>query len=173
VDDFWFFLVQLGLTAVSLIGFLLIPFGLPGNWLIALCGLAGPYLGIGWWPFFVLLGLAGVAELLEFVTTMGYAKRAGASRAGSWGAFLGSIVGAIFFTGLIPIPIVGTLLGAAFGAFVCAALFEVGIAARHHREGIQVGWGAFFGTLVGKTLKIVVGAAQCVLWAAWAWGLFS
>ncbi len=167
------FLAQLGLTGAGLLGFALIPFGLPGNWLLAACGLAGPYLGLGWTPFFVLLGMAVGAELLEFVTTIGYAKRSGASKAGGLGAFLGSILGAIFFTGLIPIPIVGTLLGAAFGAFIGAAGFEIMFSSRRGADGIRVGWGAFFGTLIGKTLKISIGAGQCVLLLAWVWGLFE
>ncbi len=167
------FLAQVGLTGAGLLGFAIIPFGLPGNWLIAACGLAGPYLDLGWTPFFVLLGMAAGAEILEFVITLGYAKRSGASKAGAWGALLGSILGAIFFTGLIPIPIVGTLLGAAFGAFVGAAGFEIMFSSRRGADGIRVGWGAFFGTLIGKTLKVGLGAGQCVLLVAWLWGFLG
>lgn len=173
MDEFWIFLAKLGLSAGSFFGFMLIAFGLPGNWLIAACGLAFPALGLGWYPFFVLLGLALVAEILEFTSLLGQAKKSGASKSGSWGAFIGSIVGAIFFTGLIPIPIIGTLLGAAFGAFLGAAGFEIAFAARHRSEGIKVGWGAFLGTLLGKTLKMVIGAGQCVLLLAWLWGFFG
>ena len=51
---------------VALLGFALVPFGLPGNWLIACAGLLGPSAGVGWTPFWVLLAGAAVAEAGEF-----------------------------------------------------------------------------------------------------------
>jgi uncharacterized protein len=173
LDEFWIFLAKLGLSAGSFLGFMLIAFGLPGNFVIAACGLAGPALGLGWTPFFVLLGLAILAEILEFTAMLGQTRKSGASKYGAWGAFLGSIVGAIFFTPLIPIPILGTLFGAAFGAFAGAFGFEIAFGARNNKEGVRVGWGAFLGTLLGKTLKMMLGAAQCVLLLAWLWGFFG
>jgi len=173
LDEFWIFLAKLGLSAGSLLGFMLIAFGLPGNFVIAACGLAGPALGYGWTPFFVLLGLAIAAEILEFTAMLGQTRKSGASKSGAWGAFIGSIVGAIFFTPLIPIPILGTLLGAAFGAFAGAFGFELAFANRNKQDGMRIGWGAFLGTLLGKTLKMMLGAAQCVLLLAWLWGVFG
>lgn len=151
----------LGLGGV--LGFLLIPFGLPGNWLIALCALPGPWIGLGWTPFLIQVGIALVAELLEFTSALKHAKRSGATRAGGWGGIAGSILGAFFLTALIPIPILGTLLGAALGAFAGAFLVEVAYAQRTHPDGLRSGWGAFLGTLIGKFLKMVLGAAQMVL----------
>lgn len=151
----------LGLGGV--LGFLLIPFGLPGNWLIALCALPGPWIGLGWTPFLIQLGIALVAELLELTTALQSAKRSGASRAGGWGGIGGSILGAFCLTALIPIPIFGTLIGAALGAFAGAFLVEASYAQRTQPDGLRSGWGAFLGTLMGKLLKMVLGAAQMVL----------
>ena len=161
--------VLLGLVGGA--GFLLIPFGLPGNWLIALCALPGPWIGMGWTPFVLQLVLASLAELLEFTTAMKQARRSGASRAGGWGGILGSIFGAFFLTALIPIPILGTLLGAAIGAFLGAFLVEIAYSQRTHPEGMRSGWGAFLGTLIGKFLKLGLGAAQLVLLGAYLAGL--
>lgn len=171
-------MLTLGIASLKLIlgllggvGFLLIPFGLPGNWLIALCALPGPWLGMGWTPFLVQLAIASLAELLEFTTAMKHARRGGASRAGGWGGILGSIVGAFFLTALIPIPILGTLMGAAMGAFFGAFLVEIAYSQRSHAEGIRSGQGAFLGTLIGKFLKMALGAAQMVLLGAHLAGL--
>ncbi|MAW60895.1 MAG: hypothetical protein CMJ94_08680 [Planctomycetes bacterium] len=151
------------LSLGGVLGFLLIPFGLPGNWLIALCALPGPWIGLGWTPFLIQLGLASLAELFEFTSALKHARRSGASRAGGWGGILGSIVGAFLLTGLVPVPILGTLLGAAIGAFAGAFLAEIAYSQRSHGDGLQSGWGAFLGTLIGKFLKLALGAAQMVL----------
>lgn len=153
--------VILGLLAFG--GFLLIPFGLPGNWVIAACALPVPWLGLGWVPLVAQVALAGVAELLELTSALKHARLSGASRAGGWGGVLGSIVGAIFLTALIPVPILGTLLGAGLGAFAGALFFEVAWMQRTHGEAVRSGMGAFWGTLIGKALKIALGVAQLVL----------
>lgn len=151
------------LAAGGVLGFLLIPFGLPGNWLIALCALPGPWIGLGWTPFVLQIALATLAEVLEFTSAHGHARRSGATRAGGWGGIVGSIVGAFVLTPLIPIPILGTLLGAALGALAGAFVVEISIAQRTEIEGLRSGVGAFWGTLIGKFLKMVLGAAQMVL----------
>jgi len=163
----------LAISLLALGGLLLIPFGLPGNWLIALCALPGAWLGWGWWPFAIQIGLAGLAELLEFTSALKHARRTGATRAGSWGGIFGSIVGAIMFTGLVPIPIVGTVLGAALGAFAGAFLVELTFAGRSEKDSMRAGWGAFLGTLIGKALKIALGAVQLVLLFAHIFGLLT
>lgn len=165
-------LLALGGTFLAGLGVLLIPFGLPGNWLIAAVGLLGPALGLGWAPFGVLLAAAVVAEILELVLALKTAKKAGAGRSGQWGAFFGGILGAIFATPLIPIPILGTLLGAAIGAFLGAVAFELTFAQRREGELVQIGVGAFLGILFGKGAKMAIGAFQVGYWIVACGGLF-
>ncbi|PCJ55548.1 MAG: hypothetical protein COA70_00190 [Planctomycetota bacterium] len=159
-------IVLLGLLSFMIAGFglLLIPFSLPGNWIIAAAGLLGPTLGLGWTPLLVLLAAAAVAEILELLLATKTAKRAGAGKSGQWGAFFGGIVGAIFATPFIPIPILGTLIGAAAGAFGGAVLFEIVFANRESRHLMGIGFGAFFGILLGKGAKMVLGAFQIGYW---------
>ncbi len=157
-------LLAVGSVLWGLVGVLLIPFSLPGNWVIALVGLLGPSLGLGWKPLFVLLGAAAFAEFLELFLAVRTTKRAGGGRAAQWGAFLGGIVGAIFGTPLIPIPIVGTLLGSACGALAGAVLMEVAFTQRDGRGLGQIGWAAFRGVLFGKGAKMALGAFQVGYW---------
>ncbi len=166
MDDF---LLRSAATILSALGVLLIPFGLPGNWLIAASGLLGLALGLGWTPFLILLAAAGLAEVLEFRTTMRYTKKSGAGKSGMWGAFVGGFIGAILGTPFF--PVVGTLLGAAVGSFGGAALFEVIFGDRSGREGLRAGKGAFWGTLFGKVMKMGLGVFQAFWWTAHVWDL--
>src|ERR687898_1338507 len=113
------------LIAASLVGLLLIPFGLPGLWVILL-----GIIGYGWatdfrtmsTAFLVLaIGLAVLGEVLESWIGFRFAKRYGGSSRAGWGAVVGGLVGAIVG---VPIPIIGSVIGGFVGAFAGAALFE-------------------------------------------------
>ena len=158
------FLMRLGLCLAGWFSILLIPFGLPGNWLLVVCGLGAVGLGLSWPAFGLLFATAAFAEYVEFRTALKYAKKSGAGKAGLWGAFLGAIVGAIVGTPIF--PLIGTLLGAAVGAFIGAALFELIFGDRPTTDGLKIGKGAFFGVLIGRVLKIAVGVFQAV-WLTW------
>ena len=164
MDDLPDFLMRLGLCLAGWVSILLIPFGLPGNWLLVVCGLGAVGLGLGWPAFGLLLAAAAFAEYVEFCTTLKYAKKSGAGTSGLWGAFLGAVAGAIAGTPIF--PLIGTLLGAAVGAFAGAAIFEMIFGDRPTAEGLKVGKGAFFGALIGRVLKIGVGVFQAV-WLTW------
>ncbi|MFQ5748904.1 MAG: DUF456 domain-containing protein [Planctomycetota bacterium] len=156
-------------SACALGGLILIPFGLPGNWIIALSALAGVGLGSGWPTFGLVLGGAALAEALEWAGTLFAARGTGAGRAGLWGAVVGGIVGAILGTPVL--PILGTFLGAGLGAFAGAFLGEWGLARRGGAASLKAGAGAFVGTLAGKVLKIWIGLAQLIGFLLVLWGL--
>jgi len=156
-------------SAGAFFGLALIPFGLPGNWVIALCALAGVGLGSGWRTFGLVLGGAVLAEALEWAGTLLAARRTGAGRAGLWGAMAGGFVGAVLGTPVL--PILGTFLGAGLGAFAGAFLGEWGVARRGGAASLKAGFGAFVGTLAGKVLKIWIGLAQAIGFLLVLWGL--
>src|SRR5215469_8207128 len=87
------------LILVLIVGWCMTMLSMPGNWVIvAVVGLlawwappSGPK--IGWPVFFVLLGLAVVAELLELAASALGASRAGGSRRGAVLAIVGSMLG--------------------------------------------------------------------------------
>src|SRR5919112_5906995 len=107
------------LIAASLIGLLLIPFGLPGLWVILL-----GIIGYGWitdfqtvstWFLILAIGLALVGEILESWIGFRFAKRYGGSGRAGWGALVGGLVGAVIG---VPIPIIGSVIGGVFGGVV-------------------------------------------------------
>ena len=96
-------------------------FYLPGNWLIVLTTGALAWWQrdaqmISFWTVASMALLALVGEVIEFLAGLGGAKKAGAGWLASAAAILGALVGAVVGTFLIPVPFVGTLLGACIGA---------------------------------------------------------
>lgn len=113
----------------------LVALSLPGTWImIALAAiieaLDSYYLGgpspstFGWGAIGACAGLAAIGEGLEVMTGAAGVKAGGGSKRGMWGAMLGGFAGAIIFTPLIPIPVIGTLLGALIGTFLGALIAE-------------------------------------------------
>ena len=153
-------LALLLLLAGSVAGLLLIPFGLPGLWVIVLA-----IVGYGWLTEFrtlsagflaVVLGLALVGELLEAWIGFRFARRYGASRRAGWGALVGGLVGAVVG---VPVPIIGSVVGGFVGAFVGAALFEY-TAARHSGVAAKAGWGAVLGRAAAAGVKMALGVGM-------------
>ncbi|MCY3019882.1 MAG: DUF456 family protein, partial [Planctomycetota bacterium] len=106
-----FFLAQLA-------ALLMIPFGLPGTFLQVIAALLLVLLSgaakMGWLWVGVFLALALLGELLEFLSGQWGARRFGGSKWAAWGAFVGGLLG-FFLGGLIPLPVVGSLLGSFSG----------------------------------------------------------
>ncbi len=107
--------------------------GLPGAWMmIALAVIVelidsawGGTTTWGWTAIAVCGGLALVGEVIELLSSAMGAKIGGASKRGMVAAIIGGIVGAIVCTPLIPIPLVGTLIGAVIGTFAGAVIGEM------------------------------------------------
>ena len=140
--------------------------GLPGNWLMLLVGIAGWWLSdwtmFAWGTLLAAGLLAGLGELLELLAGLAGTRRAGGSRRASLAAIAGGVAGAIVGTAAIPIPVVGTLLGAAGGAFLLAMLVERGRGVPSP-AALRTGLGAGVGQLLGTLAKTAVGAAIWVL----------
>ena len=112
---------------LCLIGFILSCLSLSGTWVVF--GAAGL---IAWarWPTFpgpvaliaFLLTCVAVEVLEALAASWGVQKRGG-SKAAGWAALGGGFLGMIF-GGLIPIPIIGNLLGMLIGSFGLAFLVE-------------------------------------------------
>lgn len=160
------------LCTACLMGVLLAAAGLPGIWLMGLCALLirlwRPEL-LEWWVIISVLGIALLAEALEFVAGAVGAKRGGGSGRAAVGALIGGVIGAIFGTVLIPIPLVGTILGSAIGSGLLAVGFELTLRpslespprARGHMG--RVGSSAFVGRLVATVIKSVFAVVAAVL----------
>lgn len=152
------------LLAAGLIGLLLIPFGLPGLWVILLGILGYGYLtdfqAIPVWFMGLAITLCFLGEVLESWIGFRFAKRYGGSSRAGWGALVGGLIGAIVG---VPIPILGSVIGGFVGAFLGAALFEYS-RARHAEGSVKAGWGAVLGRAAAAAIKMGLGIVILV-WA--------
>ena len=152
--------------------------------LLALIGLAGTWIMVvlaivielvdswwgdgetwGWTALGICIGLAIVGELMELGAGALGAKVGGGSKRAMVGAIVGGIVGGIALTPFIPIPVVGTLVGAVIGTFAGAVIGEL-----THKEPAAMGSiatsavGATIGRILGVLAKTGVAAVcWCIL----------
>ena len=171
----WLWLVALLLLIVMVCCWALNIVGLPGNWINL--GIAALYAWLmpaehradfGWIVVGILLLLAVIGELVEFVAGSAGAATAGGSKRGSVLAMIGAIIGGIvglFVGNLIPIPVVGAVIGSlllsGLGAMGGAMLGEQW-KGRKLEESFWVGHAAFWGRLLGTVGKIAAGAVMIV-----------
>jgi uncharacterized protein len=147
----------------QLAGLLLIPLGLPGLWVqVAALG------GYAWYTGFttvgpillaVVVGLAVLAEVAEFLLGGRYAQRYGGGRRAALGAIVGGVAGAIVG---IPVPLLGSVFGAMLGSFAGAMLLEL-TTGRGASPAVRAGWGALLGRVVATAMKGGVGVVVAVL----------
>lgn len=153
--DHWLPIILLGLCCV--VGLILIPFSLPGLWVMDLGVIAFGWLtgfrSVGVGTIALVAGLALVAEVLEWWLGFRFTEKYGGSTRAGWGAFLGGIVGAMMG---VPVPVLGSVFGAFIGAFVGAALFEY---TRTRSSGVaaRAGWGAVLGRAAAVGVKMGFG----------------
>ncbi len=159
MDDLVAFLI---LISGSVVGLLLIPFGLPGLWVIVLGIVAYGWLtdfrSVGAGIMALAIGLAFLGELVEAWVGFRFARRYGGSRRAGWGAIVGGLVGAVVG---VPVPVIGSVIGGFIGAFVGAALFEY-TKARHTNSALGAGWGAVLGRVVAASIKVALGIVIAV-----------
>lgn len=151
------------LAIVQLIGLVLIPFGLPGIWLmvagIAVYAVVGGFQVIGGYTVAFVIGLAALAEVAEAWLGFRLARRYGGSKAAGWGAIIGGLIGAVLGT---PVPVIGNVIGAFLGAFVGAVVIEFATG-RKLGDTLGVGWGAVVGRAVGAAVKVMVGLVIAIV----------
>ena len=159
--DYLIFSLFLIVAAAGLISHI---FGFPGNFII----LADSIL-FGWYDGFndvsvkiliILLGLALLGELVEFIVGILGAKKYKSSNKAIVGSIVFGIIGGIlgipFFLGI------GAVIGAFIGAFVGAFLVEFFLEKNVDRA-MKSGWGAFVGRLAGTFFKGAIGIAMIVI----------
>ena len=151
------------LIVVFLVGLILVPFGLPGLWVMVLAligyALLDDFQQVGLQTVLIAVAFAGAGEVIEAIVGFRFAKRYGGSSRAGWGAIIGGLVGAVVGT---PVPLLGNLVGAFLGAFAGAALFE---ATRHGEVGksVSAGWGAVLGRAAAAAIKVGLGVGIGVL----------
>lgn len=145
-------------------------FSLPANWvllgLIASWKAIHPEFGMAWTGFAGLVGLALVAELLEFVIQLKGSQKYGASGKGNFGGIIGAILGAIMGAGFL--LGLGALPGALVGAYVGCLSVEV-LMGRSFDEARAAAWGAMWGKFFGLTVKAGIGGAILAVAVPYIW----
>lgn len=148
------------LVAVLFFSLFLIPFGLPGTWLMICAAFAFNWLtdstAIGWATIVGLLVLAVVGEVAEFVLSARYTTKYGGSRRAAWGAIIGGTIGAIVG---IPIPVVGSIAGAFAGSFIGALVMEWTVQ-KDMPASTRAAWGSLVGRVAATAVKVALG---CVI----------
>ncbi|MEQ9401437.1 MAG: DUF456 family protein [Longimicrobiales bacterium] len=146
-------LVMLGLLLV-------IPFGIPGLWLMVCVMLGLVLLGqLGWTVGLVAAGAVLVAEIAEFWILKRFGSAYGGSRRAFWGAVVGGFAG--LFVG-VPVPVVGPVITAFLGTFL-GALAVTWLETRSWGQSARVGWGVMLARATAIALKVGVGVVL-LLW---------
>lgn len=156
---------------VAMAGLISHVFGFPGNFIILGCSLL-----LGWYGGFkeititillILLGLALLGELVEFILGVLGAKKYKSSNKAIIGSIVFGIIGGIlgipFFFGIG--AVIGAFLGAFFGAFLVEFVLEKNV-----DRAMKSGWGAFIGRLAGTFFKGAIGIAMIVITIVYAVG---
>lgn len=162
-------------TVLYLIAALLAIAGLVGTVLPALPGLPLVFCGMllaAWTdgfrhigvPMLVVLGLLTLFSLgVDFWATAHGAKRVGASRLAVAGAMIGTLGGLLFGP-------LGLLFGPFAGALAGELLHRRSLQREHLGHAAKVGFGTWFGIVLGTALKLALAFAMLGLFAL-AWWL--
>ena len=139
-------ILSAALVVVGLAGIVL-P-ALPGTVLVfaglALGAWIDDFTRVGWLAMGTIAVLAILAWLMDYVSAMLGAKRAGASRQAVIGAAIGTVAG--IFMGLVGVLFM-PLVGAAVGEFM---------ARRNHQQAVRVGVATWIGLMAGMLAKFVL-----------------
>ncbi|MGO9831759.1 MAG: DUF456 family protein [Myxococcaceae bacterium] len=144
---------------------LLLAVGFLGVWLPAVPGLPLMALGafihkllvpgvLSWWTVGIFAAVAALGFGVDFAATALASRRAGATKAGVWGAVVGGLLG-LFFG--LPGLLLGPVLGAAAGELV--------LSRRSPAAAVKSGLGAALGVLAGSLGKGLLGLLLLVLFA--------
>ena len=162
---FWLLVVILLLLNAAWLA--LVALGLPGTWLMVITTALvawwqwpadsttdAPMIGIG--VLAAIVVVATLAEVLELIAGVVGAKATGGGRRGSIGALAGGLIGALAGTFLIPIPLLGSLVGACLGAGLGAWGLELS-GGRQQGAALKAGVGAGVGRFFGTVAKLAAG----------------
>jgi uncharacterized protein YqgC (DUF456 family) len=156
--------VILCLNAVWLVG---VVFGLPGTWLMVATAAgyfvyqAAAHVSPTMFHPITLVAvvlLATAGEVAEFFAGVAGSRATGGTQSGALGALVGGIIGAVIGTFAIPVPVIGSLLGACGGAAIGAVVMEMR-GGQGWSVSLKSGAGAGAGLLVGRLVKICAAVA--------------
>ena len=142
-----------------LAGIIITIFGIAGSFVVLLGAVLYDVITWSWQisprTLLILLGIACLGEIFEWVFSVYGAKKFKMSNISIIGFIIGTIVGAIIG---VPIPIIGSIIGAFIGAFLGAAIFSF-IELHDVQKALKAGIGAFvtrIGVMIMKLFLIMI-----------------
>ncbi len=146
---------------VAMLGaLLLVPFGIPGVWIMtAAAGVLALLGSVTWGTWLLLVAVAAAAEGVEFLALKKVGERYGASRSAFWGAIVGGFAG--IFVG-VPIPFLGPVITALLGSFAGAAIVTYLETTSVEQAG-RVGWGTLIARVLAIGVKVAAGVFVLVV----------
>jgi len=150
-------------SLVVLVGLVITLFGLPGTFVVFSAAIIYDLITWSWGvsklALVVLLVIALLGELLEWVFTLYGAKKFKTSTFAIIGLIIGTIAGAIIG---VPIPIIGSVVGALLGAFIGAFVFSY-IEHRRFQKSMEAGIGAFLTRIGIIFMKLFLAVVMAVI----------
>lgn len=157
-------IINVGFIIVLLGGVIMTIIGLPGNTLILLTGLIYGFYehfeNIDYAILVIAFGMYIIAEVIEFVAGLLGAKKEKASKRAMLAPFIGTIIGGIWGTALL--PIIGSLLGALLGAFV-SSLFAEYSKTKDLTQAKRVAKGVLKGQVIAILVKTTAAVSMSIL----------
>lgn len=149
---------------VLLIGFFATLLGLPGTLVILLdafvFALVTGFERIGFGILLALVAISALAESLEFLLGVTWARRYGTSKRAIAASVIGGIAGAVLLT---PVLLgLGALIGSFLGALAGAFAVEL-LAQQELKPAARAGFGALAGRLAGLFAKGACGLAMVII----------
>lgn len=154
-------LMNILLGVILLGGIIMTMVGLPGNVLIVLVGLAyGYYVHVPYSVLGIILGVFILGELIEFGAGVIGAKQEKASKRAVTAAFIGTVLGGIWGTSIV--PFIGSIIGALLGAFVFTALAEY-TKNKNREQATRVALGVLKGQIIGMIFKVAAAIGMAIV----------
>lgn len=147
-----------------LAGVIMTIIGLPGNLIILLTGLLYGYYDhfdkMDYAILVIVLGIFIIAEIIEFVAGVVGAKKEKASKRAMFATFIGTIVGGIWGTAIL--PVLGSLLGALCGAFIATAVAEYS-KTKDLDQAKRVGKSVLKGQIIAIIIKSTAAVSMAII----------
>lgn len=159
------FLPKIGLCLAALLGIGMVPFGLPGVWLIVASSILYSVFydyspqASDVWVNVILVFLGLLAEALEFlVGSLGGKMMTEISTGAIVASIVGGIVGAIIG---VPVFLIGSFLGLLLGAFLGAFLYEF-LVQKDFVIALKSAVAVFFSRMVASFLKTCIALGMAI-----------
>lgn len=157
-------LINLLFSVIMLGGVAMTIVGLPGNFIIVLTGLIYGYYDhfehVDYTVLAVVIGVFIISEMIEFGAGLIGAKQGKASKRSMLAAVIGTVVGGIWGTAIL--PLFGSILGALLGAFVITTLAEY-TKVKDAEQAKRVAISILKGQIVGMIFKTAAAVGMAMI----------